>query len=177
MSGPSRLSASPTGIARVAPPPPTAGPASQPNARLASTPIRPKRTAQIEQGIILTGHDEQGIWSTHFIDPSLRRPIANIPPQITNMTNTVLSGLASAPKSRFNTTTGAPIDGMAKLAKGWFVAPDAKFTTERGGMDLCLAIVDASSDEDWGSDKGRKKARVEVASRQGGIKLDLVTDI
>lgn len=76
---------------------------------------------------------------------------------------------------RYSSTTGAPIDGMAKLARSWFVAPDAKFTSEYGGIELSLAVVDGSSEDQWGSDKGRKKARIEVASRQGGIRIDMVS--
>jgi hypothetical protein len=90
------------------------------------------------------------------------------------MTNMALSGLSSGEKTRYNTTTGAPIDGMAKMARSWFVAPDAKFSSEYGGIELSIAVIDGSSEEQWGSDKGRKKARVEVVSRQGGIKVDLV---
>lgn len=154
--------------------PPPGAPSFPPVNGIMPTQTRPKRTAPIEQGIILTAHDDKGIWSTHFVDPSLRKPIANMPPQLTNMTNTVLSGLASGPKTRFNTTTGAPIDGMAQLAKDWFVAPDAKFSSEQGGIELSLAIVDGSSEEEWGSDKGRKKARIDIGSKLGGIKVDLV---
>jgi hypothetical protein len=136
--------------------------------------VKPHRTATIEQGVNLVANDEKAIWSTHFIDPQLRNPIVSMPSQVTNMTNMALSGLASGEKMRYNSTTGAPIDGMAKLARSWFVAPDAKFSSEYGGIEVSLAVVDGSSEEQWGSDKGRKKARVEVISRQGGIRFDLV---
>lgn len=137
-------------------------------------PVKPHRTAPIEQGVNLVANDEKPIWSTHYIDPHLRNPIVSVPSQVTNMTNMALSGLSSGEKTRYNTTTGAPIDGMAKLARSWFVAPDAKFTSEYGGIELSLAVVDGSSEDQWGSDKGRKKARIEVASRQGGIRIDMV---
>lgn len=137
--------------------------------------VKPHRTAPIEQGINLVANDEKAIWSTHYIDPHLRNPIVSVPSQVTNMTNMALSGLASGEKNRYSTTTGAPIDGMAKLARSWFVAPDAKFTSEYGGIELSLAVVDGSSEDQWGSDKGRKKARIEVTSRQGGIKVDMVS--
>jgi len=136
--------------------------------------IKPHRTATVEQGVNLVAVDEKAIWSTHYIDPQLRNPIMSMPSQVTNMTNMALSGLSSGEKSRYNSTTGAPIDGMAKLARSWFVAPDAKFSSEYGGIELSLAVIDGSEEEKWGSDKGRKKARIEVISRQGGIRLDLV---
>jgi hypothetical protein len=147
--------------------PPTDMPGSQ-------KPNRPYRTATIEQGVNLVANDEKAIWSTHYIDPQLRNPIVSMPSQVTNMANVALSGLSSGEKTRYNTATGAPIDGMAKLARSWFVAPDAKFSSEYGGIELSLAVVDGSEEEKWGSEKGRKKARVEVVSRQGGIRVDLV---
>lgn len=147
--------------------PPTEMPGSQ-------KPAKPHRTATIEQGVNLVANDEKAIWSTHYIDPQLRDPIMSMPSQVTNMANVALSGLSSGEKTRYNATTGAPIDGMAKLARSWFVAPDAKFSSEYGGIELSLAIVDGSEEEKWGSDKGRKKARIEVVSRQGGIRVDLV---
>jgi hypothetical protein len=138
-------------------------------------PHKPYRSATIEQGVNLVANDEKAIWSTHYIDPQLRNPIVSMPSQVTNMANVALSGLASGEKTRYNATTGAPIDGMAKLARSWFVAPDAKFSSEYGGIELSLAVVDGSEEEKWGSGKGRKKARVEVISRQGGIRVDLVS--
>lgn len=138
--------------------------------------VKPNRNATIEQGVNLVANDEKAIWSTHYIDPQLRNPIMSMPSQVTNMTNMALSGLSSGEKTRYNSTTGAPIDGMAKLARSWFVAPDAKFSSEYGGIELAIAVIDGSAEEQWGSDKGRKKARVEVVSRQGGIRVDLVSD-
>jgi hypothetical protein len=147
--------------------PPTEMPGSQ-------KPTKPYRTATVEQGVNLVANDEKAIWSTHYIDPQLRNPIMSMPSQVTNMANVALSGLSSGEKTRYNATTGAPIDGMAKLARSWFVAPDAKFSSEYGGIELSLAVIDGSEEEKWGSEKGRKKARVEVISRQGGIRVDLV---
>jgi hypothetical protein len=137
--------------------------------------VKPHRTAVSEQGVNLVANDEKAIWSTHYIDPQLRNPIVSMPSQVTNMTNMALSGLSSGDKTKYNSTTGAPIDGMAKLARSWFVAPDAKFSSEYGGIEVSLAVVDGSSEEQWGSEKGRKKARVEIISRQGGIRFVLVS--
>lgn len=69
---------------------------------------------------------------------------------------------------------GGSVDGMAKLAKEWFVPPDARFTADKGPIELGIGVVDAG-DNEWGREKGRKRARVEVVNRSGGIKVDLVS--
>lgn len=103
-----------------------------------------------------------------------------MPSQVTNVTNIALSGLSSGPKTRYNTTTGAPIDGMAKAAKGLFVKPDARFHAEDGAVELAIGVVDARGTAGQvqapaSRDLRRKRARVEVVTRGGGVKVDLVS--
>lgn len=60
------------------------------------------------------------------------------------------------------------------MAKDWVVPPDGKFQSENGGIEIGLGVIDSGM-QDWGNDKGRKRARVEVTSRMGGIKVDIVS--
>jgi hypothetical protein len=85
-----------------------------------------------------------------------------------------LSGLAGGEKTGWNSTTGAPIDGMARLAKEWFLPPDGRFTADKGPIELSVGVVDAG-ETGWGREKGRKRARVEVVNKAGGIKVELVS--
>jgi hypothetical protein len=135
---------------------------------------QPKPRGDAESEVTLKAEGKTPIWSTHYLDPCLRNSLVAIPQQVTNVTNVALTGLSSGPKTRFNTTTGAPIDGMARMAKDWFVKPDGKFTSESGAIELGLGVVNGVR-EGWGSDKGRKRARVEVISKSGGIKVDVVS--
>jgi hypothetical protein len=114
---------------------------------------QPKPHRSAEKEVHLQAEGKTPIWSTHYIDPCLRNSLVNIPHQVTNVANVALSGLSSGPKTRFNTTTGAPIDGMARMA---------------------LGIIDCGG-ESWGKDKARKRARVDVATKSGGIKVDIVS--
>ncbi|WWC71671.1 uncharacterized protein I206_105629 [Kwoniella pini CBS 10737] len=132
-----------------------------------------KRDAEKE--VLLRAQDRMCIWSTHYLDPTLKESIFQVPHQVSNAANIALSGLSSGPKTRYDSTIGAPIDGLAKMAKEWVVAPDARFMSEHGGIELGLGIINSHQVEDaWAKDKGRKKARVEVTSRSGGIKVDLL---
>ena len=85
-----------------------------------------------------------------------------------------LSGIAGGEKTGWNSTTGAPMDGMARLAKEWFLTPDGRFTGDKGPIELGVGVVDAG-ETGWGREKGRKRARVEVINKAGGIKVDLVS--
>ncbi|OCF40825.1 hypothetical protein I317_05360 [Kwoniella heveanensis CBS 569] len=131
----------------------------------------PKRDAEKE--VFLRATDKTPIWSTHYLDPSLRQSLINVPHQVTNVANIALSGLSSGPKERYNSTIGAPIDGLARAAKDWAISPDGRFVSEHGGQELGVGIINSGGDG-WGRDKGRKKARVEVVSKSGGIKVDVV---
>jgi hypothetical protein len=64
---------------------------------------------------------------------------------------------------------------MARLAKEWFVPPDGQFQGDKGPIELGIGVVDRG-DAEWGREKGRKRARVEVGNRSGGIKVDLVSE-
>jgi hypothetical protein len=135
---------------------------------------QPKPHRSAEKEVHLQAEGKTPIWSTHYIDPCLRNSLVNIPHQVTNVANVALSGLSSGPKTRFNTTTGAPIDGMARMAKDWLIKPDGRFTSEGGAVELALGIIDCGG-ESWGKDKARKRARVDVATKSGGIKVDIVS--
>lgn len=146
----------------------------------AARPFKPARPAEPEVTLVSRGRTP--IWSTHFIDPHLRSSQAavHVPPQVTNVTNIALSGLSSGPKTRYNSTTGAPIDGIASAAKGLFVKPDARFHAEDGAVELAIGVVDARGTAGQmqtpaGKDPRRKRARVDVITRGGGVKVDLVS--
>ncbi|ORY35442.1 hypothetical protein BCR39DRAFT_460967, partial [Naematelia encephala] len=156
---------------RMARPQPQAEPAdiSPTSAQQAQNRNRP----QAEKEVLLRATEKTPIWSTHYLDPCLRNPLVNIPHQVTNVTNIALTGLSSGPKTKYNATIGAPIDGLARMAKDWVVKPDARFVTEGGGIEVGVAVVD-SGVEGWGREKGRKRARVECMSKAGGIKVDII---
>ncbi|KAI9637335.1 uncharacterized protein MKK02DRAFT_24401, partial [Dioszegia hungarica] len=152
-------------------PPPGAPsfPFQTPTATASAAP-KPRRPA--EESVVLKADGRTPIWSTHFLDPCLRNPLINIPQQVADMTNKAVSNLAAK-----DAATAAQVDGMARLAKGWFVPPDGKFATDKGAIELGLGVIDCGGregEEGWGRDKGRRRARVEVFSRTGGIKLDLI---
>ncbi|WVW85742.1 hypothetical protein I302_107780 [Kwoniella bestiolae CBS 10118] len=166
--------ASPPAGAPDYPPQPSAGSSSS----ASSSVIRPRRDAEKE--VLLRAQERMSIWSTHYLDPSLRQSLIHVPHQVTNAANIALSGLSSGPKEKYNSTIGAPIDGLAKMAKEWVVNPDARFIAEHGGIELGLGVINSlgtgtgAGQQDWERDKGRKKARVEASSRTGGIKVDLL---
>lgn len=87
-----------------------------------------------------------------------------------------LSNLAA--KEVKNGSGSANVEGMARMAKGWFVPPDGKFVADKGAVELGIGVIDCGGregEEGWGREKGRRKARVEVSTRSGGVKLDLVS--
>lgn len=146
-----------------------------------SPPPRPRPEAETQ--VTIKAADKTPIWSTHYIDPCLRSTLIHVPHQISNIANVALSGLASGPKEKFNTTIGAPIDGLAREVKGWTIGADGKFSTEDGGIELGIGVIRSGRVEgeggkegkEKGKDKGRKTARVEVNSKKGGIKVDVVS--
>ncbi|OWZ42170.1 hypothetical protein C356_03615 [Cryptococcus neoformans c45] len=145
-----------------------------------SPPPRPRPEAETQ--VTIKAPDKTPIWSTHYLDPCLRSTIIHVPHQISNIANVALSGLASGPKEMFNTTIGAPIDGLAREVKGWTIGADGKFSTEEGGIELGIGVIRSGRVEgeggkegkDKGKDKGRKTARVEVNSKKGGVKVDVI---
>ena len=139
-----------------------------------TSPVSPSRPRpQAEKEIFLRATDKKPIWSTHYLDPCLRTSLVNVSPLVTNAANVALTGLSSGPKTRYNQTIGAPMDGLAKAAKEWIVPADAKFVSDLGGIEVGVAVIDGGGDG-WGREKGRKKARVEAVSKAGGIKIDVV---
>ncbi|WWC93630.1 hypothetical protein V866_000465 [Kwoniella sp. B9012] len=171
----SSTSSSGVGVPMQSPPAgaPDYPPTNQPGSSSSST-NKPRRDAEKE--VLLRAQDRMSIWSTHYLDPSLKQSLIHVPHQVTNAANIALSGLSSGPKEKYNTTIGAPIDGLAKMAKEWVVTPDARFIAEHGGIELGLGVINSHNpqQQDWEKDKGRKKARVEVSSKTGGIKVDIV---
>lgn len=140
-----------------------------------SSPISPTRPRpQAEKEVFLRSSDKTPIWSTHYLDPCLRSSLVDVPHHVTNAANIALSGLSTGPKTRYNSTIGAPIDGLARAARDWVVPADARFVSEIGGIEIGVAVIDSGVNE-WGKEKGRKKARVEASSKQGGIKIDVVS--
>ena len=136
----------------------------------------PRHRPEAEKEVALRASDRTPIWSTHFIDPCLRDPVINIPHHVTNITNAALSGLGNNSKEKYNRSVGTPIDGLAKKAQQWVVTPDGRFQSENGGIDLGVGIIDGGT-QGWGRDKGRSRGRVEVTSRSGGIKVEVVRGI
>lgn len=142
---------------------------STPTAPRPPRPPRPKAVAKVER--VLQG--KEPLSGTYYLDPCLHHPLIHVPHALTSIAEAALSGASAYPKERFNTTTGAPIDGMAKVAKGYLVPPDGRFETDKGGIGVSVAVVDAVGEET--ADKGRTKARVDVASKKGGVQVDLVS--
>jgi hypothetical protein len=151
----------------------TGGPSSTPftsePSNVAHAPSRPR--PPIEKEVTLRSPDKTPIWSTHYLDPSLRT--FGLSQNLTNVATMAFSGLSSGDKARYNNSTGAPADGVAKAAKEWVVPPDGRFISETGGIELGLGVVDSGA-QGWGKEKGRKRARIEVMSKSGGIRVDLV---
>ncbi|KAL1408722.1 hypothetical protein Q8F55_005535 [Vanrija albida] len=142
--------------------------ASPTSTRPTYPPAHPPAVAKVER--VLTG--KQPLAGTYYLDPCLHSPLIPVPHALTSLAEAALSGASAYPKERFNPTTGAPIDGMAKLAKGWVVPPDGRFETERGGVSVAIGVVDAVGE--GVEAKGRTKARVDVASKKGGVLVDLI---
>lgn len=140
--------------------------AASDSAAAATRSARPR----VEKEVSLRATDKTPIWSTHYLDPSLRSTLTDVSAQLTNAASVALSGFANGSNPKYN----AQMNDLAKVAKEWTVPPDARFVTDQGGIDVSLGVVD-SSVEGWGRDKGRKKARVECVSRYGGIKVEVVS--
>ncbi|KAL7423440.1 hypothetical protein Q5752_001020 [Cryptotrichosporon argae] len=162
------LAPAPDPASRVAHPPLTAEPEAGPSR---AGPIALRPTPETEVTLRATGRTP--IWSTHYFDPALRPSLMSVPHPVSAAADAALSGLAAYPPSRFNATIGAPIDGLAKLAKSWVVPPDGRFEADAGGVELGIGVIDRGGQE-WGNQKGRKKARVEVATKSGGVKVDVL---
>ncbi|KAK4687955.1 hypothetical protein P7C73_g2170, partial [Tremellales sp. Uapishka_1] len=121
----------------------------------AIAPVKAPRPAA-EKEVYLNAEGPTPIWSTHYLDPSLSTSTVLLPPAEPN---------ASNKRKR--------LDGLAKMAERWVVPADAKFHSEGGMIDVGLGIIDQGG-EGWGREKGRKRARVEVGSKNGGVRVDLI---
>lgn len=104
-----------------------------------------------------------------------------------------MSAASAYPDGSFSWTTGAPIGGIAQLARQYIVPPDARFVSEKGGMSLELGVVDQegpgvpvqkvgadgvpvvkNGKPVYMHDKRRTTGRVEVVTTVGGVDIDIV---
>ena len=145
---------------------------TQPNPGPAPTSRRPRPEAEKE--VNLNAQGTTPIWSTHYIDPALSSSLVLLPPQITAAANAAFSAASSGKRKRFSTTTGAPLDGVARELKEWIVPPDGRFIAEHGPVEISLGVVDSGM-EGWGKEKARKKARIDVVTKAGSVKVDIVS--
>lgn len=155
--------------------PPEAGPSSHSN--------RPSAISKKH----LTVSGKEPLSTTLYLDPSLSSLIPiNIPgtSALASVADTALSTLQKYPDGTFNWTTGAPIGGMAGLAKQYVLPPDIKVTGENGNVWLRVGIVDerraiGSVEEEEGKNKkgkSRSRGRVDVVTNRGGVVVEVVSD-
>ncbi|ODO06615.1 hypothetical protein I350_03972 [Cryptococcus amylolentus CBS 6273] len=168
-------------------PPPSPSPSSPPPR------LRPEAVSHVEHKV----QGREQLVSRDILDPTLRSTLLNfhVPHQISNIANVALSGLASGPKTRFNTTIGVPIDGLARDLKGLGWKVEGRYEAEHGGVEVSMGVVRSGRQEgekmeriekvdEKKSDakekknkktgeKGRKMARVEVETKGGGILIDI----
>lgn len=144
------------------------------------SPISPFKRATPKKTFTATGHDP--ITATLQLDPTLRHGLLHIPSQLTTVTDTALSSLERFPDTgkSFNLTTGAPVSGMARLAKSYLIPPDVRVTAENGNVTLRLGVVDSHAGghaeheaEDHKEPEGRSKGRVEVTTKRGGVYIEI----
>jgi hypothetical protein len=92
----------------------------------------------------------------------------------------------------FNWITGAPVNGLARIAKKHILPPDAVFESENGGVSLKIGVVDAvgaaaeeaeladeveeTNAEGKKEKKRRTRARVAINTERGGVLLEIVSD-
>jgi len=136
---------------------------------------------------------KKSLSGTYYLDPCLRNPLFSVPHGLRTTTDGLLTGLSAYPDEGFNWTTGAPISGVAKLAKSYILPPDATFESEKGGLSLKIGVVDESGGKAGGmadreeaeeeartgkkkEKKRRTRARVAVSSDRGGVDLDIVSN-
>lgn len=93
---------------------------------------------------------------------------------MTNIANAAMSGFNAGAKENGTANGGTKMDELARMAKEWVAPPDGRFQSENGGVEIGLGVID-SGIQGWGRDKGRQRARVEVLSRSGGIKVEVVS--
>lgn len=129
------------------------------------------------------------ISGTFYLDPCLRQTLFNVPHQVSATADAVLTGASAYGDGSFNLTTGAPIGGMAALAKKYALPTDAAFESDKGGISLSIAVIDQdggglsspATSEDGSQSPTRSKlpkkrtnARVQVTTQKGGVKFDIV---
>ncbi|WVQ74801.1 hypothetical protein IAR50_004407 [Cryptococcus sp. DSM 104548] len=182
-------SPSQTSLSGISPPPSPSS--SSPPPRL-----RPEAVPYVQ--VKAQGRDP--LVSRNILDPTLRSTLLDmhVPHQISNLANVALSGLGSGPKTRFNTTIGVPIDGLARDLKGLGWKVEGRYEAEHGGVKVDVGIVRSGrkegaeaerigqvegkkkkgveGEEKKKKEKGRKTARVEVETKGGGILIE-VTEI
>lgn len=176
---------------------------------LPTTVPSPPAPARPDRPRAITKHHESvegktPIDKTIYLDPCLRNTLFTVPAAIRATTDTALTAASAYGDGSFNWTTGAPIGGMAALAKSYILPADVKVEAENGGVSLRVAVVDevgggvdpepvdraghvlhqerqgsANSQTGKGKEKakekGRTKARVEVTTNRGGVELEVVS--
>lgn len=95
-----------------------------------------------------------------------------VPQQVSNIANAAMSSFNAG--ARENGNGGSRMDELARMAKEWVAPPDGRFQSENGGIEIGLGVIDSGM-QGWGRDKGRQRARVEVISKSGGIKVEVVS--
>ena len=152
--------------------PPTSSGGSLTQSSTTSTHSRPRPEAEKE--VALRATDRTPIWSTHLLDPCLRDGLVGmkVPQQVSNIANAAMSSFNAG--ARENGNGGSRMDELARMAKEWVAPPDGRFQSENGGIEIGLGVIDSGM-QGWGRDKGRQRARVEVISKSGGIKVEVVS--
>lgn len=97
-----------------------------------------------------------------------------VPQQVSSIANAAMSGFNSGSKENGIGNGGTKMDELARMAKEWVAPPDGRFQSENGGVEIGLGVIDSGL-QGWGRDKGRQRARVEVLSKSGGIKVEVVS--
>lgn len=132
--------------------------------------LDPRRPA--EHGVSLHASAVTPIWSTHYLDPALDDACVLLPPSNPN----------SAPATKRKRRASSAQQQLQPMAinANWDVPPDGRFVAEDGAVDLTLGVVDAhkplpASAGMAGMPGERTKAKIEVVSRDGEVKVDLVS--
>lgn len=154
-------------------PPPSSGGSL---AQSSNTSMRSQPRPEAEKEVVLRATDRTPIWSTHFLDPCLREGLVGmkVPQQVSSIANAAMSGFNSGSKENGIGNGGTKMDELARMAKEWVAPPDGRFQSENGGVEIGLGVIDSGL-QGWGRDKGRQRARVEVLSKSGGIKVEVVS--
>lgn len=113
-------------------------PVSVPSPPPRPRPDRPRAITKLHESV----DGKTPIDKTIYLDPCLRNVLFTVPAAIRATTDTALTAASAYGDGSFNWTTGAPIGGMAALAKSYILPADVKVEAENGGVSLRVAVVD-----------------------------------